>query len=95
MIRLASVIDTFEAAFVAQYRERLRPEHLHALTAMKLCRTQASAKMQLACPECPHRALVQHSCGHRHCPHCQHHESQEWEMGSGLHMCIHNAITQA
>ena len=19
-----------------------------------------------------------HSCGHRHCPHCQHHESQQW-----------------
>jgi hypothetical protein len=21
---------------------------------------------------------VPHSCGHRHCPHCQHHESQQW-----------------
>jgi hypothetical protein len=21
---------------------------------------------------------VAHSCGHRHCPHCQHHESQQW-----------------
>jgi hypothetical protein len=28
MIRLASVIDTFEADFLARYRDRLRPEHL-------------------------------------------------------------------
>jgi Putative transposase/Transposase zinc-binding domain len=23
-------------------------------------------------------SLVPHSCGHRHCPHCQHHETQQW-----------------
>jgi hypothetical protein len=78
VIRLASVIDTFESAFLAQYRERLRPEHTRALAAMKHCRTQASAKMQLACSQCDHHSLVPHSCGHRHCPHCQHHESQQW-----------------
>lgn len=78
MIRLASVIDTFEADFLAQYRSRLRPEHTRALAAMKRCRTQASLKMQVSCTECPHQRLVPHSCGHRHCPHCQHHESQQW-----------------
>jgi hypothetical protein len=78
MIRLASIIDSFESAFLAQYRERFRPEHTRALAAMKLCRTQASPKMQATCTECTHRTLVPHSCGHRHCPHCQHHESQQW-----------------
>lgn len=78
MIRLASIIDTFESAFLAHYRDRLRPEHTQALAAMKHCRTQASAKMQLACTACDHLTLVPHSCGHRHCPHCQHHESQQW-----------------
>ena len=78
MIRLASVIDTFEADFVARYRHRLRPEHTRALAAMKHCRTQASPMMQLRCSECAHHTLVPHSCGHRHCPHCQHHESQQW-----------------
>ena len=78
MIRLATVIDTFEAKFLAQYRSRLWPEHLHALTAMKRCRTQSSLKMQISCTECPHQRLMPHSCGHRHCPHCQHHESQQW-----------------
>jgi len=78
MIRLASVIDTFEAEFRSQYRDRLTPEHLHALAAMQHCRSQASPKMQVRCTGCAHQILVPHSCGHRHCPHCQHHESQQW-----------------
>ena len=78
MIRLASVIETFEADFLAQYRDRLTPDHYRALAAMKQCRTQASPKMLVHCTACEHQKLVPHSCGHRHCPHCQHHESQQW-----------------
>src|SRR5512134_527534 len=78
MIRLAHVIETFEAQFLAQYRNRLTSEHLRALAAIRRCRTHAAPKMQVHCPQCEHRALVPHSCGHRHCPHCQHHESQQW-----------------
>jgi hypothetical protein len=78
MIRLASVIDTFAADFLAQYRDRLTPDHTRALAAIRRCRTQASAKMQVQCDDCAHQILVPHSCGHRHCPHCQHHESQQW-----------------
>jgi len=78
MIRLASVIETFEADFLAQYRGRLTAEHYRALAAVKQCRTQASPMMQVKCTGCEHQKLVPHSCGHRHCPHCQHHESQQW-----------------
>ena len=45
---------------------------------MKQCRTQASPKMQVQCTGMRAAELVPHSCGHRHCPHCQHHESQQW-----------------
>ena len=78
MIRLADVIDTFGADFRTQYRDRLTADHVRALAAMKHCRTQASPKMQVQCSGCAHQILVPHSCGHRHCPHCQHHESQQW-----------------
>jgi len=78
MIRLASVIETFEADFLAQYRDRLSSDHYRALAAMKQCRSQASPMMQVKCTQCEHQKLVPHSCGHRHCPHCQHHESQQW-----------------
>ena len=78
MIRLATVIETFGADFLTQYRGRLRPEHTRAMAAMQYCRTQASPKMQVKCTDCDHQKLVPHSCGHRHCPHCQHHERQQW-----------------
>ena len=77
-MRLASVITAFEADFLAQYRGRLAAEHYRALAALKQCRSQASLKMQVKCTQCEHQLLVPHSCGHRHCPHCQHHESQQW-----------------
>jgi hypothetical protein len=78
MIRLATVIDTFETDFLAQYRHRLTPDHYRALAAMKQCRNQASPMMLVQCTGCAQQKLVPHSCGHRHCPHCQHHESQQW-----------------
>ena len=78
MIRLRAVIDSFEADFLSQYRDRLRPEHTRALAAMKRCRTEASPMMHVQCSKCAQQKRVPHSCGHRHCPHCQHHESQQW-----------------
>jgi hypothetical protein len=78
MIRLAEVITRFEADLQAHYGERLRPEHRRALAAMKRCRTEASPKFQVRCDACDHAQLIPHSCGHRHCPRCQHHEGQAW-----------------
>jgi len=34
--------------------------------------------MLTKCHDCEHHAFVPHSCGHRHCPHCQSHESEQW-----------------
>jgi hypothetical protein len=34
--------------------------------------------MVLECHGCHHQVSLPQSCGHRSCPHCQHHESQEW-----------------
>jgi hypothetical protein len=78
MIRLASVIGTYENDLLTQYHHKLSFVHLRALSAMKKCRTQMSLKMQVQCQDCDHQILIPHSCGHRHCPHCQHHESQQW-----------------
>ena len=78
MIRLASVIADFEADFLRQFRHRLSFDQLRALAAIKPCRSPASPMMQVQCTDCAHQRLVPHSCGHRLCPHCQHHESQQW-----------------
>jgi hypothetical protein len=78
MIRLAQVIDLFKADFLAEYADRLTADQRRALGAIQICRTQAAQRMQLRCADCAHQVFVPHSCGHRHCPHCQAHESQRW-----------------
>ncbi|MEN8133598.1 MAG: transposase [Pseudomonadota bacterium] len=78
MILLSSIIDTFEAQFMDYYADSILPSHRKALAAMKGCRTASSPKMLAQCAACDNQVYVPHSCGHRHCPHCQHHESQQW-----------------
>jgi hypothetical protein len=78
MILLSAIVQRFEAELLVQYRDSLLPSHFKALAAMKDCRTSASPAMLVQCTDCDHRILVPHSCGHRSCPHCQHHESQQW-----------------
>lgn len=78
MILLSAIIRQFEAELLARYQDSLLPSHLKALAAMKDCRTSASPSMLAQCTDCEHQVLVPHSCGHRSCPHCQHHESQQW-----------------
>lgn len=78
MISLSSIITRFEAAYLSQYRHALLPSHRQALAAMKHCRTALAPRMLATCSACDEKRLVPHSCGHRNCPHCQHHESQQW-----------------
>ena len=78
MILFSSIVTQFESDFLAQYPGRILPSHRKALSAMKVCRTRHSPRMLAGCTRCDHRMLVPHSCGHRNCPHCQHHESQQW-----------------
>lgn len=78
MIRLTQVMERYSAELFASHSHRLRSEHIQALSALRRCRTQHSQVMQLACSSCPNQRFIPHSCGHRLCPHCQHHESQQW-----------------
>jgi hypothetical protein len=78
MIFLSSLIDQFESDFLITYQDQVLPRQLKALSALKLCRTNFSPVMQVSCVDCDHQTFVPHSCGHRNCPHCQHHESQLW-----------------
>ncbi len=78
MIRLSTLIEQFEVDLFNQYATQLLPSHKKALAAMKICRTKHSRLMQAKCDDCGHDQFVPHSCGHRNCPHCQSHESQQW-----------------
>ena len=78
MMLLSSIIQTFEAEFLATYQSTLLPSQHKALTALKQCRTTQSPVMLAQCDGCEKQIFIPHSCGHRNCPHCQHHESQQW-----------------
>lgn len=78
MIALASIIRTFEPDLLTRYDGQLLPSQRQALHAMQHCRSARSPRMQVQCEACQDRHFVPHSCGHRACPHCQHHESEQW-----------------
>ena len=77
-MRLSLLINQFESVFLEQYQGQILPSHRKALSAMKHCRSEHSKQMLVRCSDCDQQAYVPHSCGHRSCPHCQHHESEQW-----------------
>jgi hypothetical protein len=78
VIALADLIERFAPQLLARYGDRLLPGHRQALGAMQRCRTRFAPRMLAQCKTCGQQRSVPHSCGHRSCPHCQHHESQRW-----------------
>lgn len=78
MIRLADIVKTFESDFLRQHGGNLLPSQRSALAALKSCRSALSAHMAVQCNDCLDTHYIPHSCGHRNCPHCQAHESQQW-----------------
>jgi len=78
MMLLSSIIKQFKHTLINQHSARLLPSHYKALESLGSCRTRQSPLMQAGCDECDHQLYIPHSCGHRNCPHCQSHESQQW-----------------
>ena len=78
MILLSTLISRFGGALREQFGKRLLPSHERALGAMAICRTNESPVMRVRCLDCGTQEIIPHSCGHRSCPHCQHHEGQQW-----------------
>ena len=66
------------SALRERYAGRLLPGHERALAAMQACRTEPSPVLVVHCAACGQCETLPHSCGHRSCPHCQHHEGQQW-----------------
>ena len=78
MMLLSPLVERYQGDLERLHGPQLLPSHRQALQAMRRCRRQGSDLMVLQCSNCEHSAKIPHSCGHRSCPHCQHHESQQW-----------------
>ena len=90
MIMLANIIRTFVTRLQEKYH--LDQGQESALAAMMRCRQPDGPQMLARCSDhnCGQYHYVPHSCGHRICPHCQNHESQQWienQLGRLLPAC--------
>ncbi len=77
-MRLASILDQYHNAFLAKYGSQLLPGHRRAIDAIGQCRTPQAGQLFVQCPNCHIGTWQPLSCGHRHCPQCQHHEASLW-----------------
>ena len=77
-MQLASILDQYHDAFLAQYGSRLLPAHLRAIDAIRCCRTPQAGQLLVRCMDCGHATERPRSCGHRSCPQCQNHETSLW-----------------
>ena len=77
---LSTIINEFKGSFLRIYNKTLLPGHGKALESMARCRQEHGPHMLAQCSDhqCGERIYFPHSCGHRSCPHCQNHESQQW-----------------
>jgi hypothetical protein len=76
-----TTISAIFTAYAPEYIERhphLPTAHLKVIDAICRCRTGAYGYSLYACSTCGQHHRVNHACGNRHCPQCQHHKAQQW-----------------
>jgi len=77
-MQLAAILNQYHDAFQAKYGARLLPDHLHAIDAIRRCRTPEAGQLFVQCSGCGHTEWRPRSCGHRSCPQCQNHDTTLW-----------------
>jgi hypothetical protein len=77
---MTTLRDIF-TAFAPEYLERyphLPALHQKTLSAIQNCRSGHYGHSLYQCRSCGKQHRVNHACGNRHCPQCQHHKTQQW-----------------
>lgn len=77
-LELADILREYGAAYRQKYAGKLLPSHLQAMWAIERCRTEALGGQLYGCPSCQEFQYSYHSCRNRHCPKCQHEQTQAW-----------------
>jgi hypothetical protein len=84
-LELADIFRQYGPAYRQKYAVHLLPSHRQAMRAIERCRTQALGGQVFTCPACGEVRYSYHSCRNRHCPKCQHQQTQDWlEVQQGL-----------
>ncbi len=77
-LELADIFRQFGHAYRRKYAARILPSHRRAMHAIERCRTETLGGQIYTCSACGETRYSYHSCRDRHCPKCQHAQTQEW-----------------
>jgi predicted RNA-binding Zn-ribbon protein involved in translation (DUF1610 family) len=89
-LELADIFRQYGPAYRQKYAAHLLHSHYQAMRAIERCRTEALGGQVFACPACGEVRYSYHSCRNRHCPKCQHEQTQAWlEVQQSLLLPVH------
>jgi len=78
VVRLADILRQHWPSYQASWARCILPSHQAAVEAILKCRTAELGGQVYRCPKCAHTHFAYHSCNHRACPQCGHHEATQW-----------------
>lgn len=77
-LELADILREYGAVYRQKYAGKLLPSHRQAMWAIERCRTEVLGGQVYGCLPCQEFQYSYHSCRNRHCPKCQHEQTQAW-----------------
>jgi len=78
MNRFIELLRTNRHAFEQQYNHQLSQDKRRAIGALLSCQNSPQRMSRWTCNHCEHVEQQPLSCGHRHCPQCQHSTTTHW-----------------
>ena len=77
-LELADIFRQYGSAYRQKHAQQLLPSHRTAMRAIEHCRTEDLGGQVFACTPCGEVRYSYHPCRNRHCPKCQHQQTEEW-----------------
>ena len=78
MLSLASIAKQYQQPFLKKYGSQMQNTHRYALKQIIACHTPQAGAILYHCDHCHLDTTLFPSCGHRHCPACQHKANNDW-----------------
>ena len=78
MIKLAQIAEQYHDEVKKKYAKQMKGVHHQALKQIMACHTPQAGAMLFHCDDCQTDNTLYPSCGHRHCPACQHKSNSDW-----------------
>jgi hypothetical protein len=89
MTTITDIVGAFAPESLERY-PNLPPSHQPVISAIQNCRGGHYGHSLSQCQNCGGQHRVNHSCGNRHCPQCQHHKTYPGSVSDlhfGSHVC--------